>query len=134
MPKLASPPTLDGKLEPGEWRGAAGISALVSACPAIGFVAGPLCAGALYQVDALRAYNRALAATAAEEQSATSEEINRAAAVIAKEAAGDSANVVGSIGPLGIRIEPFGPTARDEAEGYFKRQARGLLQLQAQGP
>jgi homocysteine S-methyltransferase len=55
------------------------------------------------------------------------EEINRAAAVIAKEAAGDSANVVGSIGPLGIRIEPFGPTARDEAEGYFKRQARGLL-------
>jgi MFS family permease len=32
---------------PGEQGAAAG---LVSACPAIGFVAGPLCAGALYQV------------------------------------------------------------------------------------
>ena len=37
---------------PEEQGGAAG---LVSACPAIGFVAGPLCAGALYQVDGLLA-------------------------------------------------------------------------------
>ena len=55
------------------------------------------------------------------------EEINCAAAAIAKAAASGRANVVGSIGPLGIRIEPFGPTARDEAEEYFKRQVQGLL-------
>jgi homocysteine S-methyltransferase len=55
------------------------------------------------------------------------EEINCTAAVIAKGAAAGRANVVGSVGPLGIRIEPFGPTAREEAEEYFKRQVRGLL-------
>ncbi len=36
VPKLRTAPTLDGKLEPGEWQGAAGISALVSACAAGG--------------------------------------------------------------------------------------------------
>jgi len=56
------------------------------------------------------------------------EEINRAAATIAGEVAAGRANVVGSIGPLGIRIEPFGPTARDEARAFFERQARGLLE------
>ncbi len=33
VPKLVKPPTIDGVLSPGEWQGAAGISALVSACP-----------------------------------------------------------------------------------------------------
>jgi homocysteine S-methyltransferase len=55
------------------------------------------------------------------------EAINRAAAVLACEAAGDSASVIGSIGPLGIRIEPFGPTGRDEAAALFGRQVQGLL-------
>jgi homocysteine S-methyltransferase len=55
------------------------------------------------------------------------ENINRAAAGIARDVAGDSAHVVGSVGPLGIRIEPFGPTAREEAVEFFQRQIRGLL-------
>ena len=64
---------------------------------------------------------------------ARTEEINRAAAALAREAAGEAANVVGSIGPLGIRIEPFGPTARDEAVAFFARQVRGLLDGGVQG-
>ncbi|MDH3368960.1 MAG: homocysteine S-methyltransferase family protein, partial [Gemmatimonadota bacterium] len=56
------------------------------------------------------------------------EEINRAAATLARDAAGPHANVLGSVGPLGIRIEPFGPTARDEAVAFFARQIRGLLE------
>jgi homocysteine S-methyltransferase len=56
------------------------------------------------------------------------EEINATAACIAKEVAGDSAYVLGAIGPLGIRIEPFGPTSREEARGFFRRQATGLLE------
>ena len=61
------------------------------------------------------------------------EEINRAAAALARDAAGDAANVVGSVGPLGIRIEPFGPTAREEAIEIFSRQARGLLEGGVEG-
>ncbi len=56
------------------------------------------------------------------------EEINHAAALLAREAAGEVANVVGAIGPLGIRIEPFGPTSYDEAMSYFARQADGLME------
>ncbi len=56
------------------------------------------------------------------------EEINRAAVAIAQRAARRRALVVGAIGPLGIRIEPWGPTARDEAVALFARQARGLLE------
>jgi homocysteine S-methyltransferase len=56
------------------------------------------------------------------------EELNRAAAAIAKDVAAGRANVVGSVGPLGIRIEPFGPTAREEAQAFFERQVRGLLE------
>ena len=55
-------------------------------------------------------------------------EINRAAAEIAREAAGEKALVAGAIGPLGIRIEPFGPTSFDEAKDMFKEQAEGLLE------
>jgi len=36
--------------------------------------------------------------------------------------------VAGAIGPLGVRIEPYGPTGRDEAEAYFRRQVEGLLE------
>lgn len=55
-------------------------------------------------------------------------EINNAAARIAREAAGDKVFVAGAIGPLGIRIEPFGPTSFDEARDLFKEQAEALLE------
>ena len=55
------------------------------------------------------------------------ESINRAAAEAARRAAGGRASVVGAIGPLGVRLEPFGPTSRDEALAAFGRQVAGLL-------
>ncbi len=54
-------------------------------------------------------------------------EINIAAARLAREAAGDNAYVAGAIGPLGLRVEPFGPTSFDEAKEMFKEQAEALL-------
>ncbi len=56
------------------------------------------------------------------------EDINRAAAHLARKAAKGRALVLGAIGPLGIRIEPFGPTSRDEARDYFARAAHGLAE------
>jgi homocysteine S-methyltransferase len=53
-------------------------------------------------------------------------EINERGAAIAREAAGDSVFVAGAIGPLGIRIEPYGPTSLDEAREYFREQAAAL--------
>lgn len=55
------------------------------------------------------------------------EVINFQAAKLAREAAADKAWVAGSIGPLGIRIEPWGKTSVEEAEEAFLEQARGLL-------
>ncbi len=55
------------------------------------------------------------------------EKLNQAAAEVARKAAGGHAAVVGAIGPLGLRIEPFGPTSRAEAEALFARQVKGLL-------
>src|SRR5216110_2211460 len=55
------------------------------------------------------------------------EKINRTAAELARAASGGKASVVGAIGPLGIRIEPFGPTSQAEAEAVFARQVQGLL-------
>jgi homocysteine S-methyltransferase len=55
-------------------------------------------------------------------------EINYAGARLAREAAADRAFVAGALGPLGIRIEPYGPTSVDEAEAYFREQAEGLLE------
>ena len=54
-------------------------------------------------------------------------QINTAAARLAKQAAGEKALVAGAIGPLGLRIEPYGPTSFDEAKGMFMEQVRGLL-------
>ncbi|MFO8173796.1 MAG: homocysteine S-methyltransferase family protein [Longimicrobiales bacterium] len=50
-------------------------------------------------------------------------EINRAGAVLARRVAGEEALVAGAMGPLGVRTEPFGPTARDEvrAENPLKK-------------
>jgi homocysteine S-methyltransferase len=56
------------------------------------------------------------------------EEINRAAARLAREAVGRRAAVAGAIGPLGVRIEPFGPTSTEEAVALFGRQVAGLLE------
>ncbi len=55
-------------------------------------------------------------------------EINIAAARLAREAAGDKAFVAGAIGPLGLRIEPFGPTSFEEARALFREQAEALLE------
>src|SRR5881409_261099 len=52
--------------------------------------------------------------------------INMAAVQLARRAAGDSVYVAGAIGPLGIRIEPYGPTGLDEAREYFREQATAL--------
>jgi homocysteine S-methyltransferase len=52
--------------------------------------------------------------------------INKKAAEIAREAAGERAAVVGAIGPLGVRLEPFGETGKEEARACFKLQAEGL--------
>jgi homocysteine S-methyltransferase len=55
-------------------------------------------------------------------------QINIAAARLAREVAGDRALVAGAIGPLGLRIEPYGPTSFDEAKDMFKEQAAALLE------
>ncbi len=52
--------------------------------------------------------------------------INEQGAALARDAAGHSAFVAGAIGPLGIRIEPYGPTGLDEAREYFREQATAL--------
>jgi len=51
--------------------------------------------------------------------------INRAGAVLARNAATDSF-VAGAIGPLGVRIEPWGPTSVDDAVEIFAEQAGAL--------
>src|SRR5215471_3955891 len=53
--------------------------------------------------------------------------INQQGARIARHAADDRAYVAGAIGPLGIRIEPWGKTGVDEAREYFREQAQALL-------
>jgi methionine synthase / methylenetetrahydrofolate reductase(NADPH) len=59
-------------------------------------------------------------------------EINREAARLARRAA-PGVLVAGSVGPLGVRIEPWGPTATDEAQDYFRRQVEGLLEGEVDG-
>ena len=54
-------------------------------------------------------------------------EFNRRAAEIAREAAGANVLVAGAVGPLGVRIEPFGATSREEARGHFREQMQALL-------
>jgi len=53
-------------------------------------------------------------------------EINRAAARIAREVADDDVLVAGAVGPLGVRIEPLGPTSLDEARSAFREQFQAL--------
>jgi homocysteine S-methyltransferase len=56
------------------------------------------------------------------------EAINVAGARIARKAAGENVLVAGAIGPLGIRIEPWGPTSVDEAADLFAAQAAALAE------
>ncbi len=53
--------------------------------------------------------------------------INQAGVRLAREAAGERAFVGGAIGPLGLQIEPLGPTSFAEARALFKEQADALL-------
>jgi methionine synthase / methylenetetrahydrofolate reductase(NADPH) len=55
------------------------------------------------------------------------ERINSAAAGLARDAAGARAAVAGAVGPLGVRIEPFGELSVDETRRLYSRQVRGLL-------
>ncbi|MDQ3088529.1 MAG: bifunctional homocysteine S-methyltransferase/methylenetetrahydrofolate reductase [Acidobacteriota bacterium] len=55
-------------------------------------------------------------------------EINIAAARIAGQAAGENVYVAGAIGPLDLRIEPYGPTSFDEAKEMFAEQVSALLE------
>src|ERR1700751_911146 len=56
-------------------------------------------------------------------------EINRAGARLACEAAKSfDVWVAGSVGPLGIRIEPLGKTSREEARDSFREQIAALAE------
>jgi methionine synthase I (cobalamin-dependent)/5,10-methylenetetrahydrofolate reductase len=55
-------------------------------------------------------------------------ELNRAAARLAREAAAGRALVAGAVGPLGVRLEPYGPTSKDEACAIFREQIAGLAE------
>ena len=58
-------------------------------------------------------------------------EINATAARLARQAAskaGHEVFVAGAISPLGVRIEPYGPTSLEEAKELFKEQALALLE------
>src|SRR5881394_2291617 len=59
---------------------------------------------------------------------ANAREINIRAAQIAREAAGNRVLVAGAVGPLGLRIEPYGPTSFDEAKQIFSAQISALLE------
>src|SRR5438874_376545 len=55
-------------------------------------------------------------------------DINRAAVRLAREAAKEGPFVAGAIGPLGVRIEPLGPTSFAEARASFREQIDALLE------
>jgi homocysteine S-methyltransferase len=50
-----------------------------------------------------------------------------AGAKIAREVAGEKSLVAGSVGPLGVQIEPLGPISREEAQEYFSEIIKPLL-------
>jgi len=55
-------------------------------------------------------------------------DINLRAVALAREVASDNAWVAGSVGPLGIQLEPFGPTSFEEARAYFRTQIEILIE------
>ena len=56
-------------------------------------------------------------------------DINRRGAALAKEIAAGRPGVMaaGSMGPLGVKLEPWGPTSREEARAAFASQAAALV-------
>ncbi len=54
--------------------------------------------------------------------------INHAGVRIAREAARETAFVAGAVGPLGIRLEPLGPTSFEEARAIFREQIAALVE------
>ena len=59
--------------------------------------------------------------------------INQAAITLAKEAAAGEAFVLGSVGPLGVQLEPFGPTSFEEARSAYRQQMSSLVAAGADG-
>jgi len=54
-------------------------------------------------------------------------DVNLRGAQIAKAVAKDNTLVAGSVGPLGVQIEPLGKLSFDEAKDAFREQVKGLL-------
>lgn len=54
-------------------------------------------------------------------------DINFRGARLAKEVSGDNYLVAGSVGPLGVQIEPLGRIGYDEAKDFFKEQIQPLI-------
>ena len=54
-------------------------------------------------------------------------EIAKRGAQLAKAVAGDETLVAGSVGPLGVQIEPLGKVSFEEAREAFREQVKGLL-------
>jgi homocysteine S-methyltransferase len=54
--------------------------------------------------------------------------INQAGVHLAREAAQGGPFVAGAMGPLGVRIEPLGPTSFAEARAIFREQAAALVE------
>lgn len=61
------------------------------------------------------------------------ESILRESTRINKEVAGDDAFVLGCIGPLGVVVEPLGPTSIKEAKKYFTQNAEIFVQEDVDG-
>jgi len=55
-------------------------------------------------------------------------EINLAGARLARESAGEDLYVAGSVGPLGLRLEPLGSTSLAEAREAFREQIEALAE------
>jgi homocysteine S-methyltransferase len=51
-----------------------------------------------------------------------------AGARLAREVAGDDLYAAGSVGPLGLRLEPLGPTSLEEAREAFREQIAALVE------
>jgi methionine synthase / methylenetetrahydrofolate reductase (NADH) len=55
-------------------------------------------------------------------------EISLAGTRLAREAAGDDLYVAGAVGPLGVHLEPLGPTSLEEAREVFREQIGALCE------
>jgi methionine synthase / methylenetetrahydrofolate reductase(NADPH) len=55
-------------------------------------------------------------------------ELNRAGAQLARAAGGDRVLIAGAVGPLGVRLEPLGPTSHEEARAAFREQIEALVE------